>query len=248
MEEIEDKTVEKDLPAVVKPKGSMLNKIFGILTAIVALAAIAIAVYAFIINRKMKEFKQFDLKELSSQELIFQTYEFNKFIAYGTADKRILGEYTDEMNVYFVKGVASISFKNIDKLKPVWEVCDYENGILRLEYTRDGQDECPFDVDITIAPENIFYVAGKESKTIEVPLFQKEIDLIKPENPADTIQRTKDEIQKEFEKQLLEPFKSDKSAQENLCVENDTYAAFLNSLTEVISSKSKWKNVEIFFK
>lgn len=255
MKKLENKTdkentpVKGDTPAKEKSKISPVNLIFEILTGLVLLAVIIIAINAFLLNKKIKDFRQFDIKELKSQELIFQTYEFNKFIANTTNQNGGFSEYTDEMAVYYVKGTATISFKNIDKLEPIDAACDYDKGILRLKYNwgEDNKIECPFDVSVAIDPKDIYYVTSKESKNIS--LFHKEIDLIKAENPAEIIQRAKDEIKKEFEKQLIEPLSAKKDEKSNLCTENDTYAAFLNTLTKMVTSneKSKWNDVEIFF-
>lgn len=73
------------------------------------------------------------------------------------------------MNVYYVKGTASVSFKNADaRFKPAWDLCDYDKGILRLRYTVKNSKECPFDVNVKILPEDIFFVSGIQSKGMEI--------------------------------------------------------------------------------
>ncbi len=246
MNEIENKSEDKN----TKPPKSKLKAsevIFRVLTGIVLLIFLLVGAYAFYINKKIDEFKKYDLSELNNLDFIFQTCDFNKYVVFGSKEKRILSEYTDEMNVYYVKGSASISFKNLeDRLKPAWDLCDYDKGILRLKYVSKNEKECPFDISVNILPENIFFVTGIESQKINLPLNDFQFDLVKAENPEDTILRAKEEIEEEFKNDIMIDFKKDKN---NLCLENDTFRAFLNSLTEMIinNPNSKWKNVEIVF-
>ncbi len=241
----EDTKTEKVKTSKAKLKPSEI--IFRLLTGIVLLIFLLVGAYAFYINKKIGEFRKYDLSELNDLDFIFQTCDFNKYVVFGSKEKRILSEYTDEMNVYYVKGSASISFKNLEeRLKPAWDLCDYDEGILRLRYVGKNEKECPFDISVNILPENIFFVTGIESKKINIPLTDIQFDLIKAENPEDTILRAKEEIEEEFKTDIMKDFSKDKK---NLCLENDTFRAFLNSLTEMIvnNPKSKWENVEIVF-
>lgn len=246
MNKIENKSEDKNTkPPKAKLKPSEV--IFRVLTGIVLFIFLLVGAYAFYINKKIDEFKKYDLSELNDLDFIFQTCDFNKYVVFGSKEKRILSEYTDEMNVYYVKGSASISFNNLeDRLKPAWDLCDYDKGILRLKYVSKNEKECPFDISVNILPENIYFVTGIESKEINLPLKDLQFDLVKSENPEDTILRAKEEIEEEFKNDIMIDFKKDKK---HLCLENDTFRAFLNSLTEMIinNPNSKWKNVEIVF-
>ena len=241
------KLIEEKKSKKTSAKGGKLNLIFSILAGIVLILGIIIGVYAYTTNKRIKAFKQFDIKELNSQDFIFQTIDFYKFIPYGTDEKRIFAnQYNDEMTVYYVKGTASVSFNHLDRLEPLWESCIYdeENSILLLKYdTSKYPDESLFNVEVHIDSNDIQVPASIESRTLDIPL--KEIDFVKPENPDVTIQRAKEDIKKEFERELFQPLEA--KSKKNLCIENDTYAAFLNSLTELISNNSRWKNVEIVF-
>ena len=248
MNKVEDKSEnkkEKVKSSNAKPKFSDI--FFRILTGLVLLIFLLVGAYAFYINNKIEEFKKYDLSELNELDFIFQTYDFNKYIVFDTNEKRILSEYADEMNVYFVKGSASVAFKNLDeRLKPDWDLCDYDRGILRLNYLIKDEKECPFDVNVNILPENIYFVTGIESAESKMPLTDSQIDLINAENPENIILKAKEEIEEEFKKDIMKDFSKNK---QNLCRENDTFRAFLNSLTEIIvnNPNSKWKNVEIVF-
>ena len=246
MNKIENKSEDKNTkPPKAKLKASEV--IFRVLTGIVLFIFLLVGAYAFYINNKIDNLKKYDLSELNDLDFIFQTCDFNKYVVFGSKEKRILSEYTDEMNVYYVKGSASISFKNLeDRLKPAWDLCDYDKGILRLKYVSKNEKECPFDISVNILPENIFFVTGIESKKVKLPLNDFQFDLVKAENPEDTILRAKEEIEEEFKNDIMIDFKKDKK---NLCLENDTFRGFLNSLTEMIinNPNSKWKNVEIVF-
>lgn len=251
MNSIEYKSKEKNenVPKKKAANKNLLNKIFGILTGILGIIVIFVIIYSLILNSKIKKFSQFDLKQLRSQELIFQTYDFNKFIAYGTKQDRVLAnDYTDEMNVYYVKGSANLSFPDIANLKTVWEKCDYDKAILYLTYKKPA-NESMFKIDVVIAPEDIYFVTGIESKTVSIPIIGK--DFVKSESPSESIQRAKEAVKKEFEKQILdvEPklrMKGQEGQPVNLC-DNEIYSAFIAALTDLVRSNSSWKSVEIYF-
>ena len=250
MNKVENKTEAKKIKKVqsseVKHKFS--DYFFGILTGIVLLIFLVVGAYTFYINKKIEGFTEYDLSEVKELDFTFQTYDFDKYLVFGTNEKRILSEYTDEMNVYFVKGSASISFKNLDeRLKPDWDLCDYDEGILRLRYFIKNQNECPFDINVKILPEDIFFVTGVKSKEVKIPLTDIELDLVNGENPENIIRRAKEEIEEEFKNDIMKGFA--KENKQKLCLENDTFRVFLTSLTEMIvnNPNSKWKNVEIVF-
>ena len=219
--------------------------IFRILTGIILFIFLIVCSYAIYINIKIQGYKKYDLSELNKLDFVFQTYDFDKYLVFDKNQKRIVSEYTDEMNVYYVKGSAAISFKNADaRLKPAWDLCDYDEGILRLRYISKNLKECPFDINLKILPEDIFFVTGIQSDEIKMSLTDI---VIESENSEEVIKRAKEEIEDEYKNEILEAFMKDNK--KDLCLEDDTFCAFLNSLTEMIVSKpdSKWKNVEIVF-
>ena len=177
-------------------------------------------------------FRSFDLKSLAQKEFIFQSIAFKKFLVYGTTGT---SSFTDELQIYYVSGEATVSFNGVDSLSIDAEHSDYAKRILRLNYTPPATRSMPFDIAVLINENDIYPVADYESKK-----FLGTFDLVpRDQNEAVMVQQAKERLKKEFEEQLLADM-----AKGSLS-ESDTYQAFLKKFTEMVRNSSDWETVEI---
>ena len=189
------------------------------------------------------KFHSFDLEELKKQELIIQSIEFKKFLIHGTEMYTESYSLNDELQVYHISGKAEISFADIDKLKINEEKSDFEKKILRLDYESNRKTN-PFLVNVLINENDVYQVTRFESTPIKVQVggfsFQK--DLIKPDmSQREIVENIRIELKKEFEKQVTDSIKPKK------LTESELYQTLLTRLTDIVSSMSDWKSIEISF-
>ena len=227
--------------ATGKEKRKFSKKIIKYLVFFFAFLFICFVLTPAIIDYfQRKNFKSFDLKDLAEQELQIQQIDFKKFFVFGTENKGNPGSFFDELQVYYVSGHAIISFVDINALEISSEDSDYKNKICRIKYKADKEN--PFKVTIIIDENKTYKVVNFESRTIKLKNF--EIDLITPElTQAQIVARIKDNLQKEFEKQILP-----KTKNPNELEKDKLYQAFISRLEElIIEIEPKWKSVQVEF-
>lgn len=208
---------------------------------------ISAGIYAIKYGIAKSKFKSFDLAELKRQELIIQTIDFNKFIVQGTEvpKKTLTSDYTDELQVYFVKGQAKVLFTDIENLKMNEETSDITTKTLRLDYNNQTK-QIPFTIDVAIADEDMYKVVNLESKTINILGFKK--DLIKAEmTQREKVEIIKQELKKEFEKQIIDIKGKDLKNNSKKLADSDLYQTFITRIEEIVTSVSDWESVEINF-
>ena len=210
----------------------------GLIVAFIVLFGIIPSV-SYYINKK--NFRSFDLSELKRQELIIQTIDFKKFLIQATDvdNSATASKYTDELQVYLVSGHANIAFTDIENLKADEEASDISKKIWRLNYN-NPKKTIPFSIDVIINENDIYKVASFESEPVNILGLKK--DLIKPEmSQAEKIEVVKEELKKEFEKQIIDCSDPEKLG------ESDLYQTFIYRLKEIITGMSDWENIEIKF-
>ena len=184
--------------------------------------------------KEEKSFKSFDLKNLAQKDFIFQSIAFRKFLVYGTTGG---SDLTDELQIYYVAGEATLSFSDVDSLSIDTDRSDYAKKILRLNYAPADSRKMPFDIAVLINENDIYPVADYESQK-----FLGAFDLVpRDKNEAMMIQQAKERLKTEFEEQLLSDMEKGSLS------ESDTYQAFLKKFTEMVRNASDWETVEIDF-
>ena len=209
----------------------------GLIVAFIVLFGIILSV-SYYIN---KNFRSFDLSELKRQELIIQTIDFKKFLIQATDvdNSATASKYTDELQVYLVSGHANIAFTDIENLKADEEASDISKKIWRLNYN-NPKKTIPFSIDVIINENDIYKVASFESEPVNILGLKK--DLIKPEmSQAEKIEVVKEELKKEFEKQIIDCSNPKKLE------ESDLYQTFIYRLKEIITGMSDYKDIKIKF-
>ncbi len=174
------------------------------------------------------------MKNLAQKDFIFQSIAFRKFLVYGTTGG---SDLTDELQIYYVAGEATLSFSDVDSLSIDTDRSDYAKKILRLNYAPADSRKMPFDIAVLINENDIYPVADYESQK-----FLGAFDLVpRDKNEAMMIQQAKERLKTEFEEQLLSDMEKGSLS------ESDTYQAFLKKFTEMVRNASDWETVEIDF-
>lgn len=214
--------------------------LYRILYSIVLILIFIIAIYsAYFLNQK-KKYNSFNLeKYLNPEELVFQSINFNKFIVYGTDDKRVtantyLEKYTDELQVYFIKGTVDISLGNELKNATIdWAKTDLTKRNLCLVFDLSDSKEI-FKTNVRVSSKDFYLVTNLESQEM------MNIDLVKNKNPDELLLKVKNDLEEEFSKQINSS--NIKNSQE--------FKAFEESLEKIICSQNqdKWKSVSVSYK
>ena len=221
---------------ILQEKLETAKTVLTLLGILVAIMLIVTGYYCISYYLKKKNFQSFNLEELKKQELIIQRIDFKKFLISGTEEA---GKYTDELQVYLISGYATVSFTDIENLQINETDSDYDNKILRLNYSKKDKN-VPFKIDIVISENDIYKVTQFESKEINILGFKK--DLIKPDmTQAEKVEAAKSDLKREFEKQIIDTTSVKKLE------ESDIYQTFLTRMTEIISGMSDWRDVQIDF-
>lgn len=221
---------------ILQEKLETAKTVLTLLGILVAIMLIVTGYYCISYYLKKKNFQSFNLEELKKQELIIQRIDFKKFLISGTEEA---GKYTDELQVYLISGYATVSFTDIENLQINETDSDYDNKILRLNYSKKDKN-VPFKIDIVISENDIYKVAQFESKEINILGFKT--DLIKPDmTQAEKVEAAKSDLKREFEKQIIDTTSVKKLE------ESDIYQTFLTRMTEIVSEMSDWRDVQIDF-
>lgn len=218
----------------------ILKIVFRVLYSIVFVSIFVIAIYSAYFFSQKKKYSSFDLeKYVNPEELIFQSIDFNKFIVYGTDNNRItsntnLADYTDEMQVYFIKGTVDVSLgSQLKTAKIDWAKTDLIKKKLCLEFDLSGSKEI-FRTNVRVESKDFYLVTNIESKKM------MKMDLVQNKNPDELLLKIKEDLEKEFSKQINSS--NIKDTQE--------FKAFEESLEEIIcaSNQDKWKSVSVSYK
>lgn len=214
--------------------------IYRILYSIVLILIFIIAIYSAYFFSQKKKYSSFELdRYLNPEELVFQSINFNKFIVYGTDDKRItantyLGNYTDEMQVYFIKGTVDISLGNELKTATIdWAKTDMIKKNLCLMFDLSDSKEI-FKTNVRVSSKDFYLVTNLESQEM------LKMDLVKNKNPDEMLLKVKADLEQEFSKQV------NSSNIKN----TEEFKAFEESLEKIICSQNqdKWKSVSVSYK
>lgn len=231
-----------------KERRSQFFKYAVVAGNVIMLLAILLSVLFCVRYYKMKRaFKSFDLAKIAQEEFIFQTIEFKKFIPYGTDGESFLGEYADELQIYYVSGHADVLFRQLDEKHLVMNEgkSDYDRKILRLDYYPDTAGQSPFDVKVSVNEKDIYQVYKKQAKKILGVINAVSVvsDVAKADkSPDEVLVDAKEKLEKEFKDQL-----KTKVATADELKKSELYQDFLKQFSKMVSAVSDWEQVEIDF-
>ncbi len=233
------------VPKSIKKLFSIKRIIISTIICLVLAFLVPFGIACYINSQNM--FEEFNLADLQKQELIFQEISFNKFIVQEESRDTIIAnsEYTKEIYIYLIKGKAEISFADIESLVINKERSSRDTKTLVFDYQKNSSD-LPFNVKVNIT--DVIPVYTMESKPIKIlqagSIINYNKDLItNTMTPDDQIKKIKPEIQKEFEKQIIDEdngFLFKKNLEET-----NIYGTFLTSLEEFVATHSDYDHVEI---
>jgi len=130
---------------------------------IIGIGALIFTGYSvFVFVKAKQEFAMFNMGDVikNNPKLVFKRADFYKYIIVGTSDEA--SKYFSKLDLYHVKGSADFQF-DMSGLVIDEDKTDYVCKVLCLRYEGKDGDKFPLEVDVNIAPEDIYPIPNGET-------------------------------------------------------------------------------------
>lgn len=134
-----------------------------VLLLLIGIGALAFTGYSvFVFIKAKQEFAMFNMGDVikNNPKLVFKRADFYKYIIIGTSDDA--NKYFSKLDLYHVKGSADFQF-DMSGLVIDEDKTDYVCKVLCLRYEGKDGDNFPLEVDVNIAPEDIYPIPMEET-------------------------------------------------------------------------------------